>query len=570
MKLDKLSRAPNRFFLDYQEVLTPQQAEAFLTQVFNRMAAARSLPEWEAALQFWNEVKSHIETHFEKAQLAFHRFTKDPQVEAEERRLREEVEPVYTLGNGKIRTQVLNSPFRRELEANLGAQYFLQLQLQEEAFEPKNVELETELNQVLADYTKLTGGAFFEVDGRKYPLSHIKKFGVSRDGRLREASYRSYSGWFLSHLGELNGIFDKAAGLRTRMARNLGHSSFVPLAYKKMRRVDYGPEEVAALRDQIREVLVPLSRKIRAWQAETTKVPALKAWDVEYFPEWQLGELKVPVEKQTEAALKLYGRISPRLAEHFKRMVDFELIDVPAREGKAPGAFCTGFFDYRVPYIFLNSVGEASDVTTLLHESGHAFQAWESRNIDWLELSHPTLEACEVHSMGMEFLAYPYYEIFFAARDADLYRKRHLAESILLLPYIAMVDEFQHELYSGRAEGAEGRSRAWAALEEKYAPGVDFADLSEWRRNRWIRQLHIFQVPFYYIDYAIAQVGAWQLWVQSVEDKAAAVENYLNLCRLGGTLNLKDFFQAGNLRLPFEKGMLKDLMDRVLAIQSLP
>ncbi len=566
----KLTRRTNRFFRDYRELLSKEDAEKFLEQALYSIEQAKTLEDWAGAIQHWNEVKSHIETHFELAQLAFQRFTEDPAAEAEERRKRDEIEPVYTLGNAKIREKVLASPFRGELEKKLGKNYFTQLQIQQDAFEPRNVDLETKLNKVLADYTKLTGGAFFEVEGQKYPLAHIKKFMVSPDAKLREASYRSFTGWYLAHKGELDAIFDQALQFRTQMGKNLGHANFIPLAYQKMRRVDFGPEEVASLREQIREVLVPLATKIREWQAKSLKVSKVTVWDMDYFPEWQLGELRVPIEAQTTAAVKIYRQLSPKLADHFQRMVDHELIDVPARKGKAPGAFCTGFYDYRVPYIFLNSVGEASDVTTMLHESGHAFQGWESRDIELLELSHPTLEACEVHSMGMEFLAYPYYEEFFTDKDAELYRRRHLAESIMLLPYIAMVDEFQHLIYSGQAEGAEGRSRAWEALEDKYLPGVDFGDLKEWKRNRWIRQLHIFQVPFYYIDYAIAQVGAWQLWVQSIGDKDAAIENYLNLCRLGGTLTLKDFFKAGKLRLPFEKGMLKDLTDSILKVQQIP
>jgi len=570
MDFAQLTRRPTRHFHEFQEHLSAAEADAFMKAADQRIAEAKTLEDWREALLNWNEVKAHIETHFEKAQLAFHRFTDDPKTEAEERRLREEIEPGYTEWNGKIRERVLATPFRKELEATLGKQYFLQLQIQQDAFEPKNIQLETELNQVLADHTKLTGSAFFEIEGTKYPLSHIKKFAVSPDPKLREAASRGYSGWFMGHLEELNRLFDQATDLRTRMAHNLGKENFIPLAYKKMRRVDYGPEDVARLREQIREVLVPLAGKIRKWQAETHGRDRVKSWDLDYFPEWQLGDLKIPIDGQTGAALSVFNKLSPKLGEHFQKMLDWNLIDVPARKGKAPGAFCTGFFDYRVPYIFLNSVGEASDITTMLHESGHAFQSWESREIPYLELSHPTMEACEVHSMGLEFLAYPYYEAFFEPKDADLYRKRHLAESVLLLPYIAMVDEFQHRLYAGDAKGPEGRERVWEELENKYAPGVDYSDLQKWKRNRWIRQLHIFQVPFYYIDYAIAQIGAWQLWVKSVDDKAGAMEDYLKLCRLGGTLNLVDFFKAGNLRSPFEPGLLKQLMDRILVIQPLP
>src|SRR5262249_41525477 len=202
----------------------------------------------------------------------------------------------------------------------------------------------------------------------------------------------------------LEGIYDEAVGYSSEMGKTLGHENFIPLAYQKMRRVDYGPGEVEVLREEIRKVLVPIATRIRQVQAKALGTARVHAWDFDYFPQWQLGPLKVEIADQPAAAMRVYQRLSPRLAEHFQRTVDWRLIDVPARSGKAPGAFCTGFADYRVPYIFLNSVGEGADVTTILHESGHSFQAWESRNIELIELGHPTLEACEVHSMGMEFL----------------------------------------------------------------------------------------------------------------------------------------------------------------------
>jgi M3 family oligoendopeptidase len=315
--------------------------------------------------------------------------------------------------------------------------------------------------------------------------------------------------------------------------------------------------------------VVPVAQRIRQLQAKSLRHPEVAVWDADFFPEWEVKKLKVEIPQQVPTALKVYRALSSRLGDHFRQMIDHELIDVPARTGKAPGAFCTDFADYRVPFIFLNSVGEGSDITTLLHESGHAFQAWESREIDLMELRWPTLEACEVHSMGMEFLAHPFYEEFFSPEDAGRFRKYHLAESLLLLPYIAVVDEFQHRVYSGEASGAEGRAKVWEELEREYLPGLDYADLKPWRRIRWQRQLHIFKHPFYYIDYAIALTGALQLWVQSMKDKKAALENYLNLCQLGGTLALKEFFKAGNLNLPFEEGVLKDLMGEVLKIEPI-
>ena len=565
-----LSQHPTRFFRDFQTKLERPWVEKSLAEAERQFREAKSLPEWEAALMYWNELKCHIETHYESIQLAFQCYTEDAEIEAEEKRLREQVEPAYHEANGRIRPLLLQSAFRKALEEKFGTQYFLQIQLQQDSFDPANIDLDTQLNQVLADHTKLTGGADFEMDGQRFPLAHIKKFSNSPDAAVRKKAFEGYTGWFLNHEQELEMLFDRALGFRQKMAQNLGMPNYIPLAYQKMKRVDYGPEEVAVLRAQIHQVLVPIATKIRNWQAKSMGAERLSFCDTDYYPEWKLGDLKVGVDGQIAAAQKIYDSLSPTLGGHFKKMVGQKLIDLPSRSAKAPGAFCTGFSDFRVPFIFLNSVNAPSDVTTLLHETGHSFQAWESAAIDLSELRHPSLEACEVHSMGMEFLAHPYYEEFFQKEDAVRFRKLHLAESIFILPYIAMVDEFQHLVYSGQAEGPEGRARAWEALEDKYMPGIDFGSVQEWKRRRWIRQLHIFQVPFYYIDYAIAQIGAWQLWAQSIREPKAAMENYLMLCRLGGTKPLKEFFLAGRLRLPFEAGMLAELMDSILTIQPLP
>lgn len=566
---EKLTRSENRFFHNFTQKLTADYIEDCFAEVLKRVEAAAGPDDWENAVLFWNETKAHIHTHFELVQLAYHCFTHDEALEKEERRLQEEVEPVGDEWNAKIRQLVLDSPERAHLEKKFGKQYFQMLQIEADAFNPKNIQLETQLSQVLSDYTKLTGGAKFEVDGVDYPLAHYRKFANDPDPEKRKQSFLSFAGWYLDHRPPLEGIYDKCLSFRQQMAKNLGYDNFIPLAYQKLRRTDYGPDDVAVLRESIGEVLVPIAKKIRELQAATLGTPKVTVWNSDYFPDWQIKGLKVEIPDQPKTALKVYQKLSPQLGSHFKRMLDWGLIDLEARKGKGPGAFCTDFSDYRVPFIFLNSVGEASDITTMLHETGHSFQAWESSGIDMLEVRWPTLEACEVHSMGMEFLAYPYYEEFLSEEDAAKYKKKHLAESILIMPYIAMIDEFQHLVYGGKAEGAEGRAEAWSRLEDKYSPLLDFSDLPAWHRHRWIRQLHLFRSPFYYIDYAIAQVGAWQVWMQSLQDKDEAMKNYLNLCRLGGTLPLKQFFAAGHLKLPFEPGMLQNLMDQVLAAQPL-
>lgn len=567
--MKNLNRYPTRFFHDFQERLEPQHIENWLRAVEQKVDRAQSEGDWENALLFWNEVKCHLDTHSNQISLAFYRNTQDEKNAAEEERLHQELEPPYKKLNAPIREKFLKSPQRKFLENKFGSQFFLQLQIQQDAFHSANVELDAKVNQKISEYTKLTGSGEFEVQGKKYPLPHYKKFLSDEKASVRKESLQNYSGWFLKNRDPLEEIYEENVRLRTQMGKNLGYENFIPLAYLHMRRVDYGPKEVEAFRKQIFEVLVPIAQQIRSQQKKMLGTSSVAVWNSDFFPKWRASELKIKIEEQVPTALKAFEMIHPALGKHFQNSIHHDLIDVPSRPGKAPGAFCTDFPDYRSPYIFLNSVGEGSDITTILHESGHSFQAWESRGIDLLELRWPTLEACEVHSMSMEFLAYPYYNLFFNNEEAESYKKFHLAESLLILPYIAVVDEFQHRVYEGSAQGPEGRAQVWEELEKKYIPDLDFSEAPHWRQIRWLRQLHIFHNPFYYIDYAIALVGALQIWVQSTQDKKKALDQYLHLCQLGGTLPLKEFFKAANLKLPFETGMLKDLMGQVLRIQPL-
>src|SRR4030095_8177865 len=368
-----LERHPNRYFHDFQERLERARIEKWMGEVTSKVLSAQTEQDWEEAIRHWNEVKAHIETHGEKISLAFNRNTADPAAGAEEKRLHEILEPPYKNLSAKIREKVLGSPFRAQLEAKLSPQYFVQLQVQQDSFSEKNVAFEAKVNEILAAYTKLTGSGEFEVEGKKYPLPHLKKFASSSDPKLRRESLQSYSGWFKKNRDALEEIYENCTNLRNQMGRELGHADYIPLAYQKMRRTDYGPAEVAQFRKEIREAVVPLAKRIRVRQAKSLTARVVSAWDADYYPEWRASKVKVPVEEQVPTALKVYQTLSPRLGGHFQKMIDHDLIDVPARPRKTPGALRTDFADYRVPFIFLNSVDEGAGVNTLLHEKGHAF-----------------------------------------------------------------------------------------------------------------------------------------------------------------------------------------------------
>jgi M3 family oligoendopeptidase len=549
---------PNEFFQERQERLEPAFVQTALDDVLARAAAAGDDAEWLAVVRYWNEVRCHVMTHMQRSELAFRQSSGDAAGAREHRRLQEKIRPVFEAQNALVRERILASPSLGALERALGPRWLEVLKLRQRTFSAENIPLRTALEGVLNRHTALTAGARITVAGTSWPSSFWRKFADDPDPAVRREALSSYAGWYAANGAALDGLFDEALDLRRRRARNLGLASFVPLAYMDLDRTDWGPEDAARFRAAIRRTVVPICREIREAQARALGTPAgVHPADVEYFADARVAALAVGVDGQLGAAGKVFEALSPRLAGHFRAMVGSELIDLAARDGKAPGAFCTTFSDLRVPFVFCNSVDQASDVRTLLHECGHSFQVWESAHIEMEELRFPTLEACEVHSMSMEHLAYPHLGHFFSEEDSLRYRVSHLRDGLLKMAYMAAVDEFQHRIYEEKDASAPMRAAWWEELEDTYLPGMDYRGNEPWRRSRWHPQRHIFHWPFYYLDYALALTGAWQLWLRSRTESEAAIADYLDLCRAGGTLRIGDFFAAGRLGAPWREGVLE-------------
>ena len=370
-----------------------------------------------------------------------------------------------------------------------------------------------------------------------------------------------YRGWFLEHHDEFAEIFDKLVKLRDQMGRNLGHKNFIPLGYLSMRRTDYGPEQAKAFRDSIRKYATPLLERLYHEQAESLGTPTLRPWDAGYHPEFSLPTGIAPVEKQLDSAQHLFDEISPRLGKHFSRMRKEGLIDLENRKGKQPGAFCTSMPDEGRVAILCNSTGDEGDVGTLVHEMGHAFQAWESQKIEAVDLQWPTSDGAEIHSMGMEFLSMPHLSWFFKQEDADKFRRHHIFDAVMLMCYIAVVDEFQHWVYENPNVTPAERDQAWNAITDTYIKGVDFSGMEEYKYARWYPQSHIFQTPFYYIDYGIAQTAAIQLGMMDEENHEKALDTYIKLCVLGGTKGILNIFKSAGLMSPFDPNTMPHLME---------
>lgn len=551
-----------------QQIAVPFEPEAIASYYRDLLAdtpgADASTTAWEDWYWRWNAIKIAIAGEGSRRYLAEAKDTRDPAARAAWRFAREEIFPIQEAGDGRAREALLKSPRRPELSERLGAQLFLRLDLDQAAFDPANIALNTQEGKIVAAYEQMIGAMAVDLDDQ--PALNLAQL-TARLGDPREetrrAAWQGLHGWLAGHAGQLHTFFDQLLGLRGDMARQLGEANYVVIGYRKMGRSDYGPDQVAAFREGIRRHVAPLVADLRAWQARELGTPTVCPWDAVFFPGLSMGPGTVPIEGQLAQARTLFERLHPRLVGHFDTMVAQGLIDLESRPGKVAGAFALSLDDEDRVAIFCNSTGSENDVGTLTHEMGHAFQGWESMAIRSFELRTPTVDAAELHSMGMEFLAFAELEAFFTPDQARRYRRLKLINSLTRLPYIAVVDAFQHWVYTHPGHTPLERDERWCALWDTYNPGIDFAATPADKALRWVRQSHIFCNPFYYIDYALAEVGAMQLWQLAERDREAAMTAYLALCRLGGTRSLLDIFAAAGLRSPFDPDVLAPLMQAI-------
>ena len=518
---------------------------------------------WEAWFWRWNEARVAIAGEGSRRYFRECQDTRDEAAVAAWRHMREQVYPISEEGDGELRHAFLAAGCRAALEARLGKQLFVRLALDDAGFAAENVALQMEEMEHVSHYDQLMGRATVEVAGETLTMVQVQARLLDPDAGRRQAAWDAMGAWFSQNADAVHATFTTLVGLRDRQARTLGDANFVPLAYRRMGRTEYGPTEVEAFRAAVLAHVVPLTAELRARQARDLGTERVRAADMMYFPGSTLGTGVVPVDEQLDRAATLFARMDPHIAGHFARMRTEGLIDLENRPGKKPGAFAMGIEDEDRVAIFCNSTGAETDVSTLTHEMGHAIQSWESTWIKALDLRNPTMDAAEVHSFGMEYLSLKDIDAFFPAELAGKFRRLRLMSTIVRIPYMCAVDEFQHELYARPDHSPAEREAIWARLWERYLPGLDFDDCPAQRQYRWMRQPHLFSTPFYYIDYALAEVGAMQLWQLAQDDPAGAMAAYLKLCHMGGTEPLLAMLRAGGLRSPFDADALPPLMAAV-------
>ncbi len=421
-------------------------------------------------------------------------------------------------------------------------------------------------NKLRSEYQKLLASCEVELLGEKRNLPGITKLMQSPDREVRRQAYDAYAGFFEANEAKFDELYDKLVKLRHRMGKKMGYDSFIPLAYLNMGRTDYGPEDVAKFREQMARDLVPVCNALRAEQAKRIKLDALKFYDEAFlFPDGNATPIgdRAFMEGQ---ALEMYQALSPETGEFFQFMCDRRLMDLETKPGKAAGGYCTFLPDYNAPFIFSNFNGTSGDVDVLTHEAGHAFQIYESSKEQPLaEYLSSSSEVNEIHSMSMEFFTYPWMEKFFGENTLK-YKRLHTTEALTFVPYGVCVDEFQHRVYEKPDMTPSARKALWRELEKKYLPGRDYDGKSVFERGAFFfKQLHIFMYPFYYIDYTLASMGAFEFYGKMKENREAAWADYLNLCKLGGSRPYLELLKAANLRNPFAEGSVRHAIEPLVA-----
>ncbi len=460
--------------------------------------------------------------------------------------------------------KLLDSPHRAGLEKEFGKLMFDRGELARKTFKPEIIpDLQVE-NKLSTEYGKLTASAKIEFQGGVYNLSQMAPFLQDLNRETRHQAQLAVSKFFQDNEAQFDRIYDEMVKVRTKIAKTLGYENFVQLGYDRFGRTDYNAKDVKTYRDQIYEDIVPLVNELNQRKAKRLGIAEPKSYDLTLS--FLSGNPKPKGDRawQVERAKKMYDEMSPETSKFFNFMLEHELLELDAKPGKQGGGYCTYIPNHNAPFIFANFNGTSHDVDVLTHEAGHAFQVYSSRD-QIPDYRWPTMEAAEIHSMSMEFLAWPWIDSFFL-EDTAKYKFSHLAGAVSFLPYGASVDEFQHGVYEHPELTPDERKALWRKIEKKYLPFKDYDDdLFMEKGTFWFRQGHIFGSPFYYIDYTLAQVCAFQYWIKHQENRKEALDSYLALCKLGGSKSFLGLVNAANLKNPFKKGTVKEIVKPIRA-----
>jgi oligoendopeptidase F len=520
----------------------------------------------KAWLLEWSKLEEIVEEAGTLAMIAYTCDTADPAKEAANLRWSSEIFPQALEWQVKLAKRLVESGYSESgLEVTLRG-----FRSDIEIFREENVPIFSELETHVAAYQKITGGLTVEWNGEKKTVPQLQPFLKDRDRSIREKAFRLGAAAYLAHRDEMAGLFDEMFVKRQQVARNAGFADFQAYAFRSKHRFDYTPDDCASFHRAVEATVAPAVERLMEHRRKQLGVDTVRPWDTQIELEGT-RPLKPfsDVAGLIGPARRVFEKLDPELGVQFNSMADQGLLDLDSRPGKAPGGYCTKLSWRGMPFIFMNAVGVPDDVSTLVHEAGHSFHDFAMHRQPYVWQRNITHEAAELASMSMELLSGPYLELptgYYPPDEARTARAEHLEDVLVTLAHIASVDAFQAWIYtSGDGGNAAARDEAWLRIRTRFERGVDWSGLERERVSRWYRQLHIFEYPFYYIEYGIAQLGALQLWRSSRTDPAGTVKRYRDALALGATVSLPEMYRTAGAKLVFNE---RDMGELVAVVEA--
>ena len=538
------------------------------TKLVDKINNSNTYKEQKKYILELNKIRNDIQSNSTIASIRYSIDTSDEYYE-EEKKYWDEYMPFYEDLNCDFYKAIVNSKFKEEIINDFSRQFYNICEDSIKSFSKDIIEDLQEENMLCSQYTKLLASAKIEYRGETHNLSSLMKYMMDKDRETRIESTKLYYSYFKENEAKFDELFDKLVAVRDKMAKKLGYNSFTELGYIRMNRSDYNEEMIKKLRKEVQDYIVLLCNKLYERQAKRIGIDDF--WFADESIEFKSGNATIKGGEEYEKYIiengkRMYSELSLETDEFFNYMTENELMDLVTRKSKAAGGYCTHIPNYNSPFIFSNFNNTSEDIDVLTHEAGHAFQLYMSRDIEMYEINFPTLDSCEIHSMSMEFITYPWMELFFK-EDTLKYKFYHMSSAIKFIPYGVIVDEFQHRIYENPDMSPDERKQVFRDLEKKYLPHRDYRDIDILEKGcYWFKQGHIFKNPFYYIDYVLAQVCAFQFLNKLNGDFKKAWDDYINICKIGGTKSFLEIVEIGNLESPFEENTMKNISQKVGAL----
>ncbi|HMG68566.1 MAG TPA: M3 family oligoendopeptidase [Chitinophagaceae bacterium] len=556
---------PERHFLPKDFIITDwKNLESYFKDLLQReISSEEDLEKWledaselEAVISEdanWRQIRMTCDTENKELEQAFTFFVM-------------EIQPHIQSYADKLNKKLVENPYAKKLDHDTYFTYLRNIKKNIELFREENIPLNSELSVLAQHYGVISGKMTIRIDEKEYTLQQAAKFLENPDRNLREEVYKKINDRRLEDKDELNKLFTTLVQKRNQLGLNAGFDNYRDFRFKELGRFDYTKEDCFQFHESVRQHILPLVNEIYQKKKKKLNIEVLKPWDIEASPEGikPLSPFKTGAEL-LQKTLSCLDEIDPFFADCLRQMEKMHRLDLESRKGKAPGGYNCPLPESGAPFIFMNAAGQMADITTIIHEGGHAVHSFLTHDLRLNGFKEYPMEIAEVASMSMELFSMDRWESFFENKDELNRAKEYQLERVItIFPWIAIIDKFQHWVYENPSHTEEQRASAWKGILNEFSSSViDFTGLDEYRQYSWQRQLHLYEVPFYYIEYGIAQLGAIGLWMQFKKDKQTALNNYIKALRLGGTKTLPALFEAAGLKFDFSTAYVSELMSFV-------